>query len=134
MKVFECKTCGQCCHGEGGIVVGEEEIRRMAYFLGISPSSFRHRFCEVRHGRTFIRTGPGGSCLFYHPQRQCLVHPVKPKRCALWPFYPANLKDPESWEIAKAACPGINPQCTHEQFVREGSRALSEDADATSDA
>jgi hypothetical protein len=29
------------------------------------------------------------------------------------------LKDAYNWEMAKDACPGINPNCSFEEFVRQ---------------
>jgi hypothetical protein len=29
------------------------------------------------------------------------------------------LKDADNWEMAKDACPGINPDCSFEDFVKE---------------
>jgi hypothetical protein len=29
------------------------------------------------------------------------------------------VKDPQAWREAMDACPGINPHCTHEEFVRQ---------------
>jgi hypothetical protein len=45
------------------------------------------------------------------------VHPVKPAICRRWPFLPALLSHPDELEHAKTACPGINPECSHQEFV-----------------
>ncbi len=122
MKAFECLTCGECCYGEGGISVGKEEIERIARFLQTTPERFVARACEDRHGRLYIRTGRDGYCLFYDPEENCRIHPVKPDRCSLWPFFPAIVNDRDNWELAKEACPGINPDCPFEEFVRQAKR------------
>jgi Fe-S-cluster containining protein len=119
MKAFECKMCGTCCHGEGGIFLEPEEVERMADFLGITPGAFRSLHCETRNGRISAKTGPEGYCIFYDRKKQCLVHPVKPRSCSQWPFYPALLKDEETWEMAKNACPGLNPDATYQDFLRQ---------------
>jgi Fe-S-cluster containining protein len=119
MKAFKCKMCGQCCYGEGGIKVEGKEIERISRFLGKGPDAFLFRFCERRNGRSYIKTGPDGFCIFFDQEKACLIHPVKPDICSLWPFYPANVKDRETWELAKEACPGINPECSFEEFVRQ---------------
>jgi len=62
---------------------------------------------------------PGNASEFYDKEKSCLIHSVKPSPCSLWPFYPANLKDAYNWEMAKDACPGINPDCSFEDFVKE---------------
>jgi hypothetical protein len=47
------------------------------------------------------------------------VHPVKPFICRQWPFLPAMLVNPDELENAKTACPGIDPTCSHADFVEE---------------
>ena len=122
MKAFECLTCGECCYGEGGIYVGEEEVKRISDFLGVSPEIFVSRFCEKRHGRLYIRTGQDGFCLYYDKEKSCLIHPVKPEICMLWPYYPAIVNDEETWEMTKNACRCINRDCPFEEFVRQARR------------
>lgn len=124
IKAFECLRCGTCCYGDGGIFLDEGEIRRIARFLGLSAEGFVTEYCETRIGRVSIRTGPDRYCVFHHKEKQCLIHPVTPRSCALWPFYPANLRDRDTWNLAKGACPGINPDCPFEEFVRQGKREI----------
>ena len=119
IKAFECLTCGECCYGEGGIVVGEEEVKRISDFLEITPDMFVSQSCEERHGRLYIRTGQDGFCLYYDMEKSCQIHPVKPGRCSQWPFFSAIVNDRENWEMAKEACPGINPDCPFEEFVKQ---------------
>lgn len=118
MKVFECKKCGECCYGEGGILLQPEEIEKIANFLGLTVESFIALHCEQRHGRLCIRSASKGYCAFFDQDKQCLIHPVKPRPCSLWPFYPALLKDRAGWNHAKEACPGINPDASFEDFVK----------------
>lgn len=119
MKAFDCQMCGTCCYGEGGIFVFEAEIEKIANFLGMTSASFAKQYCDEKGGRFSIKTGLNGYCIFYDKEKRCLLHPVKPSPCILWPFYPANLKDAYNWEMAKDACPGINPDCSFEDFVRQ---------------
>ncbi len=100
--------------------MSEDECVRIAAFLGMTPSSFRSRCCEKRNGSLSIRAGTDGACVFFREGAGCGIHPVKPRRCSLWPFYPALLKDPQAWREAMDACPGINPECSHDEFVRQG--------------
>ena len=119
MKAFECKQCGACCHGKGGIFVEGDEIPRIAAFLGISPEEFLSTRCYFRNGRHYIECGEDGFCIFYDRERQCTIHPVKPGPCRLWPFYAALLEDPDNWNMAKDGCPGINPDSSFEEFRRQ---------------
>ena len=126
MKAFECLICGECCYGEGGISVEEEEIKRIADFLGQGRDQFVLGSCEKRHGRLYLKTGSDGFCLYFSQEKGCLIHPVKPDRCSLWPFFPAIVRDKDNWELAKEACPGINPDCSFEEFVRQAGNESSE--------
>jgi len=119
MKAFDCRRCGECCYGEGGIIVNREEAGRIAAFLEIGAGRFIQRYCEVRHGRWHLKTGPDRYCLFLDRGKGCRIHPVKPAVCSLWPFFPAILKDREKWETSKDACPGISRDCTFEDFVAQ---------------
>ena len=124
MKAFECKTCGTCCYGKGGITVNEKETENIADFLNIQPDVFVEKYCETRNNKLYIRTGKDNYCIFFHKEKMCLIHPVKPDICALWPFFPANVEDKHAWDLAKEACPGINPDCTFEEFVKQSKRSL----------
>ncbi len=117
---FSCRMCGKCCYGEGGITVEPDEIEPIASFLGMEPDTFRSSCCDLRCGGLSIRCDGEGKCLFFEPGQGCRIHPVKPRRCAQWPFYPALLNDREAWAEAMDACPGINRHCSHEAFVRQG--------------
>jgi Fe-S-cluster containining protein len=125
MKAFECTKCGTCCYGKGGIFVRGDEIERIADFLGIDSVSFVSRFCDEKNGRLSIKSGEDGYCVFYNKEIQCTIHPVNPMPCSSWPFYDALLKDPDNWEAAKEACPGINPNCSFEDFLRQAKEESS---------
>lgn len=122
MKAFECKMCGDCCRGEGGINIDGQEIERIGTFLGLTGEALRERYCENRNGRVSIKAGPDGFCIFFDKTTACRIHPVKPRICSLWPFYPALLRHKSAWELAQDACPGINPDCPHEEFVKQAEK------------
>jgi Fe-S-cluster containining protein len=115
--------CGDCCYGEGGIFLAEKEQEKIARFLGVSREGFLSRFCEQKHGRIYIKTGENNFCIFYEKGKGCAIHPVKPARCSLWPYYPANINDKDTWGMAKWACRGINRECSFEEFVMESKSA-----------
>jgi uncharacterized protein len=119
MKPFECHMCGECCYGEGGIFMSDEETGRIARFLRLSRERFVAAYCETRHGRLYISTGKDGFCLFHEKGKGCAIHPVKPRRCEIWPFYEPLLRDEENWRMAMDACPGLNHQASYEDFLRQ---------------
>ena len=114
--VFHCRQCGDCCAGRGGIHVRPQEVEAMAAHLSVSVEEFRRNFVESS------LTGPrltvaNEVCIFLLEGNNCRVHPVKPFICRQWPFLPALLMEADELEHAKGACPGINPSCSHEEFV-----------------
>ncbi len=114
--VFHCRQCGDCCAGRGGIHVRPQEVEAMAAHLSMPVEEFRRNFVEAS------LTGPrltvaNGVCIFLQEGNNCRVHPVKPSICRQWPFLPALLVEADELEYAKGACPGINPSCSHEEFV-----------------
>jgi hypothetical protein len=118
--VFECQQCGDCCVGRGGIYVKPQEAEEIAAFLSLDLEGFILRYMEdsPQGPRLGVRDGV---CIFVEDNR-CRVHPVKPFICRQWPFFPALLLDQEELEYAKGACPGIAPDCTHEDFIEAARR------------
>jgi hypothetical protein len=116
--VFECRMCGECCYGKGGIRVDAARIRKIAAYLQTTPNEFQARYCESRNGRVYLAVGADRFCVFFEKGKGCGIHPVKPEVCRLWPFFSAIVADPDNLELAKAACPGIRADCTHEEFVQ----------------
>jgi len=115
--------CGECCYGEGGIYVAEDEVARIADFMGRAADRFLDLFCDTRNGRLYLKTGLDNYCIFFRKEKMCLIHPVKPGRCIQWPFFEAIVEDEDNWDLAKEACPGIRRDCTHDAFVKEAARA-----------
>jgi Fe-S-cluster containining protein len=114
---FNCQRCNQCCHGEGGISLEPGEVPAAAALLGLTPDQFITSFCRLKDGRYDIRINEQGDCALLGPQG-CLIHQAKPRICALWPYFPALLRDPGAFEEAKLSCPGL-AQASHADFVAE---------------
>jgi Fe-S-cluster containining protein len=117
-EVFSCIRCGNCCHGVGGIYLTQEEIQRLSNHFSISYGEFIKEYCEYVQGKIRLRTKDSGVCIFYEDGVGCIIHEIKPYICSLWPFFPANIKDEQSFFVAKLSCPGINPEITHKEFVK----------------
>jgi hypothetical protein len=113
--VFSCRQCGECCRGKGGILVTPEEARQLAAFLALPLEEFQACYLVASPLGAQV-AAPEGVCIFLTDNR-CRVHPVKPHICRQWPFLPVLLADPEELEHAKGACPGIEPACSHAEFV-----------------
>jgi uncharacterized protein len=114
--VFQCQQCGDCCAGRGGIMVKPDEVKAMAALLALPVAEFNRRFVEDSALGPRLAVADG-VCVFLMAGGLCRVHPVKPFICRQWPFLPALLMDADELEHAKGACPGLNPACTHQDFV-----------------
>ncbi len=117
--VFNCQQCGDCCSGRGGIHVRPHEVEAMAALLAMSVDDFTRTYVEKSVTGPRLTVAENGFCVFMGEGHLCRVHPVKPFICRQWPFLPALVVNPDELEHAKGACPGINPKCTHEEFVAE---------------
>ena len=104
MKGFQCQGCGACCRIKNGIVrVGDDEIRRIAEFLGMSEQAFIDRETEIAPDRRglVLRSRPDESCVYLTEDNRCRIHPVKPDKCRTFPLEWTN---PDSGEI----CPALS--------------------------
>ncbi len=114
---FHCQQCGDCCSGRGGIFVKPDEVEAMAALLNLAVDEFCRLYVEASAMGPRLSIADNGFCVFLMEGNLCRVHPVKPFICRQWPFLPILLLDADELEHAKTACPGINPACTHEDFV-----------------
>lgn len=133
-KVFECHKCGHCCEGRGGIVLSPKDLARLAEFLQITPEDAANSYGEVVNGKLRLQAGEDGNCIFLSPGNGCAVHEGKPDICRAWPFFRGNLEDPASLAMAKDFCPGINPDISFQNFVKEGIKQLVAEGLPASDA
>lgn len=124
--IFSCRKCGQCCEGQGGIVVGPDDLLRLAAALALSPEETTARYGEYNGGKLKIRNGNDGRCIFFRDGEGCAVHDGKPAVCRAWPFFRGNIEDPASLALAKDYCPGIASGVQHETFAQAGRAYLRE--------
>jgi len=83
---FICKKCGECCRGEGFVKVTEDEIRKMADYLGESPEEFKKNWIKSSLFEGYwLKEKPNRDCIFLE-NNMCKVHPVKPEQCRNFPF------------------------------------------------
>jgi uncharacterized protein len=91
----------------------------MAELLSLSVEDFCRRHVEDSVTGPRLKVAESGFCVFLVEGNLCQVHPVKPLICHQWPYLPVLLVDPEEFEHAKGACPGLAPEGKHEDFVEE---------------
>ena len=106
--VFECRQCGSCCFGRGGVRLTPAEAEETADYLRIRLDELKRLYLAGGEPPWEVRVDPEGFCLFHQPQgARCLIHPVKPAICRLWPFLAGPLKDESAFNDAKESCPGL---------------------------
>ena len=111
---FECQRCGRCCAGpgEGYIWVTKPEIQLIADFLKETAEQIRRKFLKrVGLQTTIIEQTDNKDCVFLREidgRKRCMIYPVRPSQCRIWPFWPSNLTSPSAWNKANQKCPGIN--------------------------
>jgi len=105
---FTCSACGNCCTGAPGFVwVSDEEIEQLAAWLAIDRAAFQHKFVRRVGQRQSLVEHANGDCVFFDPQtRRCRVYRLRPKQCRTWPFWDANLRQPDAWAATCQVCPG----------------------------
>ena len=119
---FVCRQCGECCLGRGGVRFTDEEMAAAASYLKISQDEFKRLYLTGNGPLWEIGTDSAGYCHFHRPGGLCLVHPVKPAVCRLWPYLPGSLRHESAFIAAKAACPGLRRDLTWAEFKAEASR------------
>ena len=105
---FKCTRCGRCCRGEGNVWVTDAEIESLARLEGTSTDEFRRSHVR-RHGREGQVLGQkqNHDCIFWDDGTGCQVYAARPRQCATYPFWQANLQSAAAWESEGRSCPGL---------------------------
>lgn len=114
--LFECCQCGQCCCGYGGTYLQEADIKNISAYLDISRDKFLKNFCTPSAGRYVLAQKDDGYCIFW--DKNCTIHPVKPKMCMAWPFIENLLHNPSGWDVMAEACPGMRKGFDNKDIIR----------------
>jgi Fe-S-cluster containining protein len=104
---FTCQAgCSKCCEVRGFVYLTEDDVRRAAEFLEMTPSAFEAQYVvRFRHLLRF-RKPLDAQCHFLK-DGGCSIHPVKPTQCRLFPFWPELVENRSAWEVTGRSCPGI---------------------------
>ncbi len=123
---FDCRMCGHCCEGKGGIIVSPKDLERLCFHFKINADEFLSTYGTMSNGKLNVRTGDNGFCIFFIQGKGCAVHNSKPDICRAWPYFRGNMIDDQSLHLAKDFCPGIKHDINHKDFVQEGEHYLKE--------
>lgn len=130
--IFKCKKCGDCCKGYGGTFVTGQDIKAIADYIHADPELFVDNYCRMSGNRPVLKQAENGYCIFW--EKQCTIHPVKPRMCKLWPFIENVLADVDNWQIMASSCPGIRtdvPDNIIKKCVAEVLESYSHDQNAS---
>ena len=96
--------------------LGQAGTQAAAAFLNLDESAFRRLYLEPGEPPWNIGLDETGICLLRQFGGLCLIHPVKPSVCRLWPFLPHILNRESAFQDARCACPGFRPDLTWPEF------------------
>lgn len=114
-KIFDCRRCGHCCHGETTVSLTEHDLERLVKHLRLPVAEVTEKYLRVTGNVTQMKT-IDGHCIFYRDG--CLVHPGRPWRCRQWPLHPSILLDANNLSAIRDSCPGINKGTPYGDFCR----------------
>lgn len=104
---FACQPgCTKCCEVKGWVFITEDDLRRAAAFLGLTPAAFERRYVYRTAKRLRLRKPRNRQCYFLE-NGGCTIHPVKPVQCRLFPFWPELVESRTAWQQTGQWCPGI---------------------------
>jgi uncharacterized protein len=105
---FSCQPgCTNCCEQQGFVYLTEDDIPRLAAFLGMTVPAFEIRYVyRTRHLRR-LRVPRHAQCEFLK-DGGCSVHAAKPFQCASFPFWPDLVGNKKNWRKTADYCPGID--------------------------
>lgn len=107
---WQCRRSGNCCAIPGGFVrVDPDEAAAIAAFLGLDLAAFRSRYLQP--GGERLKDGLGNRCVFLQDGAPagCAIYPVRPAKCASFPFWPELRDDARLRALVVRTCPGIEP-------------------------
>ena len=105
---FECQPgCIRCCDTHGYVYLTENDVLRIASYVGLSPAEFEAKYVYRTKHTLRLRKPRERQCPFLGSSG-CNVHPVKPVQCRTYPFWPEYVEYPDLWAYeGMHKCPGI---------------------------
>ncbi len=98
MTNFKCIRCGACCCWPGDVRLKDDEIDRIAAWMGMEAGAFLEGYTRLTYDRSglSLRDQEDGSCVFFRDgdPPSCFIQEVKPEQCQGFPLQWAH----EGWE------------------------------------
>jgi len=98
---FGCRACGGC------VWLNEGELAAIAGHVGLPAPEFRRTYVRSLLRGLSLREKSNYDCILLDGQGRCIAYELRPLQCRVWPFWPSNLRSPETWQEAARRCPGI---------------------------
>jgi hypothetical protein len=98
--------CTKCCEEQGFVYLTEEDIARLAGFLGMAAEEFEKRHVYRTKNLRRLRVPRYAQCAFLK-EGGCSVHEAKPTQCRTFPYWPELLRSRRAWHETGKRCPGI---------------------------
>ena len=104
---FTCQPgCTNCCEQKGFVYLTEEDLKRAAAFVEMTPRAFEKRYVYRTAHELRFRKPRDKQCPFL-ADGGCGIHPAKPTQCRTFPFWPELVERRVAWKLAGRDCPGI---------------------------
>ncbi len=104
---FACQSgCIKCCDVRGFVYLSEDDLRRAARFVGMTPEAFEARYA-IRYPNLLRLRKPLDSQCHFLTATGCSIHPAKPTQCRTYPFWPELVENRAAWKEEAKSCPGI---------------------------
>lgn len=104
---FECQRgCTACCEQKGFVYLSEDDVPRIAGFLGMAQADFERLHVYRTKNFRRLRVPRESQCSFLRDYG-CSIHEVKPVQCRAFPFWPELLANRKDWGQTGKYCPGI---------------------------
>ena len=104
---FTCQPgCTNCCRQKGFVYLTEDDLARIAQFVGMQPAEFERVYVYRTKHLLRLRMPRHTQCHFLR-EGGCSIHTVKPTQCRIFPFWPELVDDKREWRKTAAWCPGI---------------------------
>ena len=104
---FQCQPgCTRCCEQQGFVYLTEEDLTRLAAYLGMTDAEFERRYVYRTKNLRRLRVPRHAQCEFLEAGG-CRVHLAKPMQCRSFPYWPELIDDRKAWHKTGSWCPGI---------------------------
>jgi Fe-S-cluster containining protein len=83
---YVCQRCAACCKWPGDVRIEDDEVPRIARFLGLSEADFIQCYTRLRSNRQglSLMEKPNHECIMLEGDA-CRIHAVKPEQCDGFP-------------------------------------------------